>query len=194
MEDGGDGGGSRLGKVFANVEETKKATLITYLTAGYPRAEDTVDLMMAMEENGAGVIELGVPFTDPQADGTTIQRTNEVALKHGISLTNCLDYVKTARAKGLSVPVVLMGYLNPFLKYGEEKLMRDCKSSGVDGFIVVDLSIEESASFVQACEKEQLSFVPLLSPTTADDRLPAISKYASSFLYCVSITGVTGER
>ncbi|CAN0223382.1 unnamed protein product [Ectocarpus sp. 4 AP-2014] len=120
----------RLAKVFGDVAEDKQAAFIPYLTAGYPKRDDTVELLLALQEGGADVIELGVPFTDPQADGATIQATNQIALKNKVTLGDCLDYVRDARAKGLTAPVVLMGYLNPFLAYGLDKLMKDAQEAG----------------------------------------------------------------
>lgn len=147
-----------------------------------------------MQAGGADVLELGVPFTDPQADGATIQKANEVALKHGVTLKSCIDMVARARGKGLTVPVVLMGYYNPFVAYGLDALMEDCKQSGVDGFIVVDLPPEEGAVFVQKAESHGLSYVPLVSPTTTDERIEYLSSNARTFMYCVSVTGITGAR
>ena len=174
--------------------DSNKAQLVAYLTAGYPNPGETVDLLLAMQEGGADVLELGVPFTDPQADGTTIQRANEVALTHDVTLAACIDMVASARAKGLTVPVILMGYFNPFLNFGLEKLMDTAKKAGVDGFIVVDLPPEEGSSFVQKATQYGLSYVPLVSPTTTDERVAFLSSNAGSFLYCVSVTGVTGAR
>jgi len=148
-----------------------------------------------MQEGGASVIELGVPYTDPQADGATIQKTNKVAIQGGTSeISQCLQLVKESRAKGLTVPVVLMGYFNPFLQYGVEKLCEDTKEAGADGFIVVDLPPEEGKDFNKACIKNSLSNVPLVAPTSSDNRIEALANMASTFLYCVSVTGVTGAR
>lgn len=183
---------SRLSKQFAKANE--KAQLVTYLTAGYPNPSETVDLLLAMQAGGSDVIELGIPFTDPQADGATIQKANEVALKHGVSLRSSIEMVAAARKRGLTVPLVLMGYANPFFSYGLDKLMDDCKEAGVDGFIVVDLPPEEGASFVEKASSRGLSYVPLVSPTTTDERIQFLSSNARSFVYCVSITGITGTR
>jgi len=183
-----------LREVFQTTRESGKAAFVGYLTAGYPKMEDTVDLLLALEQGGADVIELGVPFTDPQADGATIQHTNEIALANKVTPDLCLDMVKKAREQGLTAPVILMGYYNPFLAHGLDKLMEDCKEAGVDGFIVVDLPPEEGGLFVNTCREHDLSFVPLVSPTTTDDRISFLSDAADSFLYCVSLTGVTGSR
>ena len=148
-----------------------------------------------MQEGGASVIELGIPYTDPQADGATIQHTNQVAIKGGTSeIKQCLEMVGKARAMGLTVPVVLMGYFNPFLQYGVEKLCKDTKEAGADGFIVVDLPPEEGIDLNKACVANGLSHVPLVAPTSSDKRIQALTDIASTFLYCVSVTGVTGAR
>jgi tryptophan synthase len=150
---------------------------------------------MAMQEGGASVIELGIPYTDPQADGATIQRTNQVAIKGGTStIPDCLGMVKKAREMGLTVPVVLMGYCNPFFQYGAEKLCKETKEAGADGFIVVDLPPEEGIELNKACIKYGLSNVPLVAPNSSDKRIAALAEMASTFMYCVSVIGVTGAR
>ena len=148
-----------------------------------------------MQGGGASVIELGVPYTDPQADGATIQHTNQVAIRGGTSeIPQCLEMVRKARELGLTVPVVLMGYYNPFYQYGLEKLCRETSEAGADGFIVVDLPPEEGRLLNRACIDNGLSNVPLVAPTSSDDRISSLTKMASTFLYCVSVTGVTGAR
>lgn len=153
-------------------------------------------LLLGLQDGGADVIELGVPFTDPMADGATIQRANEVALAHAppVTLADCIGFVKKARAAGLTTPVVLMGYYNPLLAYGSAALMKDCADAGVDGFIVVDLPPEEGAPFVAECRKHKLCFVPLVTPASTDERIAQLATVADGFLYCVSLTGVTGAR
>jgi tryptophan synthase len=138
-----------------------------------------------------------VPFTDPMADGTTIQRANEVALANGIvGPTMCISVVKEARKQGLTTPVVLMGYCNPFIMYpgGVDKLGVDCVAAGINGFIMVDLPVEEGGEVLAMCAKHKLSFVPLIAPTSTDDRIEKVAKSASSWIYAVSVTGVTGQR
>ena len=185
-----------LKATFAAAAAKGRAAFVGFVTAGYPSREDTIPVMLGMEKGGTDVIELGVPFTDPLADGATIQRTNEVALGASppISLTDCLAMTKAARAQGLKAPVILMGYYNPFLAFGLERLMGECKSSGVNGFIVVDLPPEEGAEFVRLCGTNGLSYVPLLTPTSTEARLADLTASATSFLYCVSLCGVTGAR
>lgn len=186
----------RLREAFDKYKGTGRPSFVAFVTAGYPSMEATVPLLLGLQDGGADVIELGVPFTDPMADGATIQRTNEVALRHAppVSLLDCIQFVKDARAAGLTVPVVLMGYYNPLLAYGADKLMADCSAAGVDGFIVVDLPPEEGAKFVSSCRKHKLCFVPLVTPASTDERIAQLATVADGFLYCVSLTGVTGAR
>lgn len=145
-----------------------------------------------MEKGGADVLELGAPFTDPIADGPTIQTANTIALNNGVSIESTLAMVKEARSRGLKAPVMLMGYYNPLLSYGEERLLQDCQSSGVNGFIVVDLPPEEAVSFRKLCSKGGLSYVPLIAPATSDTRMKILCQLADSFIYVVSRQGVTG--
>ncbi len=183
----------RLRDLFANAHSEGRKLFVPYVTAGYPRREDTVPLLLAMEEGGADVIEIGVPFSDPMADGATIQHANQVALEQHVSLRDCFAFVRDARARGLKAPVVFMGYYNPILARGEERAVREAKEAGADGFIVVDLPPEEAANFLGACRTHDMSFVPLVAPTSADARIKVIAAAADAFLYCVSMTGTTGK-
>lgn len=169
-------------------------TFVAYVTGGFPTRSDTVPAMLAMQAAGVGVIEIGVPFSDPMADGGTIQRANQVALTNGFTLADCVAATRQARAAGLTVPVVFMGYYNPFLQYGAERLVADCAAAGVDGFIIVDLPPEDSGGFIDACDAGGLAFVPLIAPTTSMDRFEIVAARARGFVYCVSVTGVTGAR
>merc|ERR1719506_822713 len=191
----GGGFNTRLDTAFSAAKAKGEAAFVGFVTAGYPSKEDTVELMLAMQEGGTSVIELGVPYTDPQADGATIQLTNQIAIKGGTeSIKDVLKFVKEARARGLTIPVVLMGYYNPFFQYGIEQLTADTAAAGGDGFIVVDLPPEEGAGFVNKCAKHKLSYIPLIAPTSTDERVKYLLESASSFVYCVSVTGVTGSR
>jgi len=191
----GSGFNTRLDDVFRSSKERGEAAFVGFITAGYPTASDTVALMLAMQEGGTSVIELGVPYTDPQADGATIQLTNQVAINGGTdSIDKCLEFVKEARAQGLTIPVVLMGYYNPFYQYGIDALATDSDAAGVDGFVVVDLPPEEGYKFVNVCAGKKLSYIPLIAPTSTDNRIKYLLESASSFVYCVSVTGVTGSR
>lgn len=189
------GNGGRIEDAFAAAKAKNEAAFVSFVTAGYPTAQDTPAVLMAMQEGGASVIELGVPYTDPQADGATIQKTNQVAIAGGTeSLTDCLKLLKEARDMGLTVPVVLMGYYNPFYQFGLDELCKQTKESGGDGFIIVDLPPEEGKEIAKACVKYGLSNVPLIAPTSTDERIGYLTSNASTFCYCVSVTGVTGAR
>lgn len=183
---------SGLSKKFAS--SGKKAQFIAYLTAGYPGPDETVDLLLAMQAGGTDVIELGIPFTDPQADGATIQKAHQVALKKGVTVMSCLEMVGTARAKGLTVPLIFMGYSNPFMAFGLDSLMEECVKVGVEGFIVCDLPPEEGAEFISKATAKGLIYVPLVTPTTTDERIAYLASNAGSFMYCVSVNGITGAR
>ncbi|GAB7342272.1 hypothetical protein MBLNU457_g0510t1 [Dothideomycetes sp. NU457] len=179
-------------KTFAQTKKEGRPCLVTYVTAGFPTAEETPDVLLGMEKGGADIIELGMPFTDPIADGPTIQKANTQALKNGVTVTSTLQMVRDARKKGLKAPVMLMGYYNPLLAYGEEKMLDDAKEAGVNGFIMVDLPPEEAVSFKKLCTKAGLSYIPLIAPATSESRMKTLCKIADSFIYVVSRMGVTG--
>ncbi|KAK7524709.1 tryptophan synthase beta chain [Phyllosticta citriasiana] len=179
-------------KTFQQCKKEQRAALVTYVTAGFPTPQETPDVLLAMEAGGADIIELGMPFTDPIADGPTIQKANTVALKHGVNTPQVLQMVRDARAKGLRAPVMLMGYYNPLLSYGEEKMLQDAKEAGVNGFIIVDLPPEEAVRFRNFCSTYGLSYIPLIAPATSDARMRVLCKIADSFIYVVSRMGVTG--
>ncbi len=165
--------------------------LIPFITAGYPTKELTVPLVQAAERAGANLIELGMPFSDPLAEGPVIQTSSTKALKNGATLKWILEQVKEIR-KTSSIPLVLMGYINPILQYGVERFVHDCAIAGVDGLILPDLPPEEADDYVAACCKEGLSPIFLVAPNTPDERIKQISELASDLIYCVSILGITG--
>jgi len=179
-------------KAFARAKGEGRAALVTYTTAGYPSVAQTSDILLAMEAGGADIIELGMPFTDPIADGPTIQEANTRALANGTTTTNCLEIVRDARSRGLKAPVLLMGYYNPLLAYGEERMLNDAKTAGVNGFIMVDLPPEEAVRFRGHCKTYGLSYVPLIAPSTSEKRMKLLCGIADSFIYVVSRMGVTG--
>lgn len=184
----------RLRAAFARANGEGRAAFVAYVMAGFPERARTVPLLLAMEAGGADVLELGVPFTDPLADGATIQRANEAAVAAGVTFADCLAMVREARAQGLAAPVVLMGYDNPLLAYGEARAAADAADAGADGFIVVDLPPDEAGAFRAACADHGVSYVPLIAPTTAEARMGEVAAAADSFIYCVSVTGTTGQR
>ncbi|KAH7883140.1 tryptophan synthase beta subunit-like PLP-dependent enzyme [Phlebopus sp. FC_14] len=179
------------------VFDAKKAegshALVTFVTAGYPRTDDTVPVLLAMQAGGADIIELGVPFSDPIADGHAIQETNTVALQNGIDYSMILSQLTEARSRGLTVPVLLMGYYNPILAHGEDKAIQDARDAGANGFIMVDLPPEEAFAFRAKCTQAGLSYVPLVAPSTSLSRLPFLTSIADTFIYVVSRMGTTGS-
>ncbi|KIK59540.1 hypothetical protein GYMLUDRAFT_245219 [Collybiopsis luxurians FD-317 M1] len=182
-----------LKDVFLKKQSQGAPALVTFITAGYPQKEDTVPLLLAMQSGGADIIELGVPFSDPIADGPVIQESNTIALKNDIDYGGVLDQLREARSKGLTAPVILMGYYNPILAYGEDKAIQDASEAGANGFIVVDLPPQEASIFRAKCVDVRLSFVPLIAPSTPLDCIRQLSSIADSFIYVVSKMGTTGS-
>ena len=168
--------------------------VVPFLTVGFPDMDATMAVVPALERAGAAALELGVPFSDPLAEGPTIQRSSEGALAQGVTLSSCLDTAAALRERGVEMPLVLMGYYNPFLAYGLEEVAAAAASVGVDGFIVPDLPVEEHEPFLDACLRHELGLVPLLAPTSTDARIDAACASAHGFIYCVSLLGVTGAR
>ncbi|KAF7595938.1 tryptophan synthetase [Aspergillus hancockii] len=179
-------------QAFIRAKAQKRAALVAYTTAGYPTIEGTPEILLGLENGGADVIELGVPFTDPIADGEVIQKANSKALGNGVTVSTVLDIVRESRTRGLKAPVLLMGYYNPFVNYGENRLIRDCKEAGVSGFVMTDLPPEEAVSFRNLCGQSGLSYVPLISPATSVSRMKVLCQIANSFIYVISRMGVTG--
>jgi len=185
---------NRIKNSFNTLKEKGEMGVIPYLTVGFPSIQDTMDMVPALAEGGADIIELGVPFSDPLADGTTIQRSSFQALSNGINLKKCLDICKDLRQNGLTTPLVLMGYYNPILRFGLKEFAISCKENGVDGIIVPDLPFEEAQPLKTECRENEISLIPLLAPTSTDKRIEKTCKDADGFIYCVSLTGVTGAR
>lgn len=183
----------RIADAFARAKHENRAALVIYLCAGDPDLDTTCDLVVAAAEAGADVIELGVPFSDPTADGPAIQRASERSLAGGTTLSGVLDTVSAIRAKS-DVPILLFGYYNPIFAYGEARVVEDAKKRGADGFLVVDLPPEESGGLRLPAVEAGLDFVPLVAPTSERDRIDAAAEAATSFLYYVSMTGVTGSQ
>lgn len=183
---------SRIQGVFATLKSQQRKALIPFITAGDPNPELTVPLMHALVEGGADLIELGVPFSDPMADGPTIQRASERALKHKIGLRHVLDMVAEFRNQDSKTPVVLMGYGNPIEAMGWEAFARRCEEVGVDGVLTVDFPPEESSEAFAHLIKHNLDPIFLLAPTSAPERVASVVKAARGFVYYVSLRGVTG--
>lgn len=180
---------TRIGEAFAQ----KKHVLIAYVTAGDPSPERTPAVVEALVRGGADVIELGVPFSDPVADGPVIQRAGYRALQRGTTLRRVLDIAKRIRANS-DVPLLLFTYLNPVERYGVENLARDAKAAGIDGCLLIDASVEEAAGYVRVMRKWDLDTVFLVAPTSSDRRLRLVAEYSRGFIYLVSRTGVTGAQ
>lgn len=183
-----------LRQTFANAKKEGRNTLITFMTAGYPRVEDTIPILRGFQEGGVDVIELGMPFSDPIADGPTIQVSNTVALQNDITLKKTLELVSKARSEGITIPILLMGYYNPILTYGEEQFIEDSAKAGVNGFIIVDLPPEEALKVRNYVRDNGLSLIPLVAPSTTNERLELLSQIADSFVYVVSRMGTTGAQ
>ncbi len=184
---------SRIAACFEDLQTQGRKALIPFITAGDPEPRYTVPLMQALVEAGADMIELGVPFSDPMADGPVIQRSSERALAHGVSLRDCLAMVRAFREENKTTPVVLMGYLNPIEILSYEEFSREAQAAAVDGVLVVDMPPEEAGDLIEALHAHGLDPVFLLAPTTSDQRIGRICHAASGFLYYVSLKGVTGS-
>jgi len=183
---------SRIEAKFAALAAAKRKALIPYITAGDPDPALTVSLMHALVQAGADVLELGVPFSDPMADGPVIQRSSERALKHGIGLADVLGLVSEFRAQDAATPVVLMGYANPIEAMGQEKFVAAAKTAGVDGVIVIDYPPEECTQFAGLARAQGIDPIFLLAPTSTDRRIQEVARVGSGYLYYVSLRGVTG--
>jgi tryptophan synthase alpha chain len=180
---------TRIGKVF----QDKPHVLIAYITAGDPHPDRTASLVAALERGGADLIELGVPFSDPIADGPVIQRAGYRAIQQGTTLARVLEIAKQIRAAS-EIPILLFTYLNPIERYGVERLARDAQAAGIDGCLLTDASVEEAADYVRIMRSHDLDTVFLGAPTSSDRRLKLIAALSSGFIYLVSRTGVTGEQ
>ena len=183
---------SRISVTFAALQAQGRKALIPYIVSGDPYADATVDIMLAMAEAGADVIELGVPFSDPMADGPVIQNAGERALARGIGMTQVLGFVKDFRARNDTTPVVLMGYANPVERYGADRFVVDAKAAGVDGVLVVDYPPEECEGFASTLKASGLDPIFLLAPTSTEARMQHVGRIASGYVYYVSLKGVTG--
>jgi tryptophan synthase alpha chain len=184
---------NRIRTVFQQLKSQKRKALIPYITPEFPIAGTTVPLILGLEKAGANLVEVGIPFSDPIADGVTIQHSSHIAIQNGATIHTVLESVKEARQKS-EIPIVLMGYVNPILRYGMEKFLHDANQSGVDGVIVPDLLPEESEEWRKLSLKYAVSNIFLIAPTTPAKRIQYLDSISTDFSYCVSVTGVTGAR
>src|SRR5256886_765142 len=184
---------SRIDETFASLKAENRRGFIPFITAGDPDLNTTRQLIFELARGGATVIELGIPFTDPMADGPVIQRASERALRNDFGISDVLQVVSDARQE-TDVPIILFSYFNPLLQFGIEKLAREAKSAGVDGILVTDLVPEEANQFASALRANDLDMIFLIAPTSTDERLKMVAERASGFIYAVSRAGITGAR
>lgn len=184
---------TRIEKKFAELKDKGEKALITYIMAGDPNLQDTERLVLELEKAGADLIEIGIPFSDPLADGPTIQKAASRALEHNVSLSDVIDLAKKVR-KVSNIPLIFMSYYNPIFKYGEERFVRDAVKAGVDGVIVPDLPPEEAEGLIKHSREKGLDTIFLLAPTSGEERIKKVCKSSTGFIYYVSLTGVTGAR
>jgi tryptophan synthase alpha chain len=184
---------SRIQSKFLDLKRAGRKALIVYITAGDPDLERTARLMIELERSGADIIELGVPFSDPMADGPVIQRASERALKNGVRLSDCLELARQVRSSS-DVPILLFSYLNPLLAFGLDRLSKQLPDAGIDGVLVTDLVPEEARDFIERMRASQIDTVFLVAPTSTDERIELIAGACTGFIYALSRTGVTGMR
>lgn len=180
--------------IFARAKQENRAAFLPYFPIGYPTYETSLDAIQAMAEVGVDGFEIGVPFSDPLADGPTVQAATQIALENGVTVRKCIEAVRTLRGRGVQQPMLLMSYINPLLAYGVERFVEDAKAAGADGLIVPDLPPEEAALFTEACARAGLALVLFLAPTSSETRIELVNRHATGFIYVVSLTGVTGAR
>ena len=185
---------NRIDATMAALRAEGRAALVPFVTVGYPDMATSEAMAVAILESGADMLELGIPFSDPLADGPTIQMTSFRALENGTNLRGALGSLRGLREQGVDSPLIFMGYLNPFLNYGMERFAHDASDAGLDGIIIPDLPPEEAAPYKKILEARRIYLIPLLAPTSTDARIEQACKQASGFIYCVSVTGVTGAR
>ena len=185
---------TRIDRRFTDLASEGRGGLVTFLTAGDPNQDVSREILMGLPQAGADLIELGMPFSDPMADGPAIQASSLRALKAGASMKKTLELVREFRKEDDATPIILMGYYNPIYIYGVDKFLDDAKEAGVDGLIVVDLPPEENVELCLPARDKGVNFIFLTAPTTDNKRLPTVLEHASGFVYYVSITGITGTR
>ena len=185
----------RLDSAFRRAQDEKRTGVVPYVTVGFPTSvDDTLAIVPAIEAAGAVAVELGVPYSDPLADGPTIQAASYRAVQAGVDSRTCIDVVVRLREAGVELPLLFMGYYNPILSYGIDAYARDCAAAGLDGMIVPDLPPEESGPMREALERHELALVSMIPPTSSDERIELGTRGSAGFVYCVSLTGVTGAR
>lgn len=185
---------SRIKDTFVRARSEHRVALITYVVPGHPSPDASATVLEAMISGGADIIEIGIPFSDPLADGTTIQRVAFEALQNGMTPHGCMEFARDARARHPDTPFIFMTYLNPVLAYGAEDFARDAAAAGIDGVILTDVPPEEATGMQATFRAAGMDVIFLIAPTSSEERIRVIAEHASGFLYCVSVAGVTGAR
>lgn len=183
-----------LAEMFETAKSQNRAAFLPYFPIGYPTYDDSIASIEAMAAAGVDGFEIGIPFSDPIADGPVIQAATQISLENGTTVKMCLEAVRTLRDKGVNQPMLMMGYANPLVAYGTEKFVKDAKLAGADGLIVPDVPPEEAAMFADVCAQEGMALVFFLAPTSNEKRIAMTAKHATGFIYVVSLTGITGVR
>lgn len=185
---------SAIDTMFKNAQTQQRAAFMPYFPIGFPTYDDSIEAIYAMSQVGVDGFEIGVPFSDPLADGPAIQFATQKALENGITVKKCLQAVQTLRERGVTQPMMMMSYANPLVAYGVERFVMDAKQAGADGLIIPDLPAEEAHYFADLCQREGMALVFFLAPTSNEQRIDLIAKNATGFIYVVSLTGITGAR
>lgn len=183
-----------IAEMFARAESENRPAFLPYFPIGYPTYDESIEAIVAMSEAGVDGFEIGLSFSDPLADGPTIQGATQIALDNGMTTVKTLDSVRELRRRGVHQPMFMMGYLNPLIAYGTERFVREAKQAGADGLIVPDLPPEEAHFFADICEQENMGLVFFLAPTSTPARIQLVAQKARGFIYAVSLTGITGTR
>ena len=184
----------RMALAFAAAREAGRAPVVPFIPAGWPEIDATVEIVEAAVAGGAAIVEIGLPFSDPMGDGVTNQRAYEQAIANGATTETVFDAVRQLRARGVSVPLVVMGYFNPLLAYGISRFVQTAVEAGVDGLITVDLPPQEAGELERAAREAGLHMIYLLAPTSTEDRIRLVAEHGSGFIYCVGVVGITGAR
>lgn len=183
-----------LNSMFESAKKEGRAAFLPYFPIGFPTYEDSLAAIEAMAQEGVDGFEIGIPFSDPLADGPVIQEATQIALQNGMTVKKAVDAVAKLRAKGITQPMLMMSYANPLIAYGIEKFVLDSKAAGADGLIVPDVPPEEAGIFAEICQREGLALIFFLAPTSNDKRIELAAKHATGFIYVLALTGITGER
>ncbi len=185
---------SAVQAMFEAAKRAERAAFMPYFPIGYPTIAESIEIIAALAQTGVDGFEIGIPFSDPLADGPVIQAATQTALENGTTVRVCLDAVRQLRERGVQQPMMMMGYLNPLIAYGVEQFVLDAKAAGADGLIVPDMPPEEGAEFAETCAREGMAMVFFLAPTSSPERIALVAQVATGFIYVVSLTGVTGAR